>query len=113
MQELINKYFKQLCTGKFFKNDDETIIGKVKDVIEDLEQQSLYVNNHKNNFDEETIEFITEETKELIHEIKNKYSNENDVIEISVHPMAGFYVLIEQQDLLDELQAYIDDEEAK
>ena len=36
MQNLINKYFSKLCSEKFFKNDDENIIGEVKDVIENL-----------------------------------------------------------------------------
>ena len=30
MQELINKYFNELCKDKFFKNDDEELLEKQK-----------------------------------------------------------------------------------
>ena len=43
MQELINEFFDKLCKNKFFKNDDEEIIGKVKDVIQNLNEQIEYV----------------------------------------------------------------------
>lgn len=59
MQKLINKYFSKLCTEKFFKNDDQNIIGKVKDVIRNLEEQIKFVNNPKNEICQEDIEFIT------------------------------------------------------
>ena len=35
-QFFINRYFHKLRTEKFFKNDDEEIIGKAKDVIQNL-----------------------------------------------------------------------------
>lgn len=113
MQDLINFYFSKLCDGRFFKNDDEIIIGKAKDVIEDLKQQSEYVKNPDNDIDEEEIEFITDEVKSLINEIEEKYSNTDDVIEISSSPMAGFYELIDTENLLKELKEYYDDLELK
>lgn len=106
MQELINEYFSKICENKFFKNDDEIIIGKAKDVIENLIQQLEYVKEPKNKVKKEDVEFITDEVKELIKEIKSTYSNENDVIKIQVHPMAGFYVLKEQESLLEDLEQY-------
>ena len=113
MQKLINKYFSKLCSDKFFKDDDETIIGKAKDVIRNLEQQLEYIKNPENNIDEEDIEFITNESNSLIKEIQEKYPNKEDVIEISVHPMAGFYVLINKEDLLNELKEYYEELEEK
>lgn len=113
MQNLINKYFNKLCSDKFFKNDEECIIGKAKDVIKNLEQQAEYVNNPKNNVDEENIVFITNEVKILIKEIQDTYSNCNDVIEIALHPMAGFYVLQEKETLFKELKEYYEEMEEK
>lgn len=109
MQKLINEYFAKLCSDKFFINDDEIIIGKAKDVIDNLQQQSRYVNNPNNNVDDEEIEFITSEVKNLIKEIKKEYPNENDVIELSFHPMADFYVLVDKESLCEELKEYYDE----
>ncbi|MCI8397686.1 MAG: hypothetical protein HFJ52_08850 [Clostridia bacterium] len=113
MQRKINKYFKKLCKDKFFKNDDEVIIGKAKNVIENLEDQIKYVNNPKNDVDEETIEFITEEAKGLIEEIKKEYPNNNDVIKIAGLPMSGFYILKDRESLFEELKDYYDESEEK
>ena len=113
MQNLINFYFSKLCDSKFFKNDDEVIIGKAKDVIENLNQQVEYVKNPDNNIAEEEIEFITDEAKSLINEIEHNFSNKDDVIEISLSPMSGFYVLVDTEDLLEELKEYYDDLELK
>ena len=113
MQDLINYYFSKLCDSKFFKNDDEIIRGKAKDVIENLKEQSQFVNNSDNDVCQEDIEFITNEVTSLINKIKEKYPNENDVIEISLHPMAGFYVLIDKEDLLKELKEYYEELEEK
>lgn len=104
MQKLINKYFCKLCTEKFFKNDDENIIGKVKDVIENLEEQIKYVNNPKNKICQEDIEFIVNAANELIKEINANYTNKNDVIGINLHPMAGFYMLQPKETLFEELK---------
>lgn len=109
MQKLINKYFNKLCSEKFFKNDDEDIIGKVKDVIENLKEQIKYVNNPKNKVCQEDIEFIVNEANELIKEINTNYPNKNDVIGISLHPMAGFYVLQDKETLFEELNEYYEE----
>lgn len=109
MQNKINEYFNKLCSEKFFKYDDEEIIGKVKDVIDDLKQQYEFVNNPDNDVDKEDIEFITNEVINLINEIKNTYSNENDVIKIEVHPMAGFYTLVNKEVLFEELKEYYEE----
>lgn len=108
MQRLINEYFTKICKGKFIKHDDETIIGRVKDVIENLKQQSKYV---KNQVGEEDAEFITKEVKDLVKEIKTKYSNKHDVIKMSFHPMAGFFVLVDKESLLEELEEYYNEME--
>ena len=109
MQDLINEYFSKICSDKFFKNDEEVIIGKAKDVIENLKQQSEYVKNSENNIDKENIEFITNEIKILIKEIQDTYLNDNDIIKIELNPMAGFYLLSEQDRLLEELKQYYDE----
>lgn len=113
MQELINEYFSKICSEKFFKNDDESIIGTAKDVIENLNQQSDYVKNSENKIDEETIEFITNEVKELIEQISTTYPNKYDVIKLYFHPMAGFYVLQDKETLFEELKEYYDELEEK
>lgn len=113
MQKLINKYFNKLCSDKFFQYDDEIIIGKVKDVIQDLKEQIEYVKEPKNNFDKEEIKFITNEAKKLINEIQNTYSNKNDIIELVVHPMLGFYSLGDRKNLYEELKMYYDELEEK
>lgn len=106
MQKLINKYFSKLCTEKFFKNDNENIIGRVKDVIENLEKQIKFVNNSKNEISQEDIDFIVNAANELIKEINANYTNKNDVIGISLHPMAGFYMLQPKETLFEELKEY-------
>lgn len=109
MQNLINKYFSKLCSEKFFKNDDENIIGEVKDVIENLKEQIKYANNPKNKICREDIEFIVNAANELIKKINDNYTNKNDVIGITLHPMAGFYVLQDKETLFEELKEYYDE----
>ncbi|MCI8470474.1 MAG: hypothetical protein HFJ35_03130 [Clostridia bacterium] len=109
MQKLINKYFSKLCTEKFFKNDDEDIIGKVKDVIENLKEQIKFVNTPENDVCKEDIEFIIKSANELIAVINSNYTNKNDVIGISVNPMAGFYMLQSKETLFKELKEYYEE----
>lgn len=111
MQKLINKYFKKLCSEKFLICDDEVIIGKSKDVIENLKSEIKYVNNSENNIDKENAEFITNEAKGLIKIIQKDYPNKNDVIKLKVHPMTDFYVLQTRKDLYDELKEYYEEME--
>ena len=111
MQQKINEYFKKLTNKKFFKYDDEVIIGKAKDVIYDLKKQIKFIKDPKNKVDKEEIEFITQEAKKLIKEVRKRYKNDNDVIEIHVHPMAGFYCLVEKKDLYEELKEYYEEME--
>ena len=66
MQELINEFFDKLCKNKFFKNDDEEIIGKVKDVIQNLNEQIEYVMNEKNEISKEERDAIVDEARKLI-----------------------------------------------
>ena len=113
MQKLINKYFSKLCTEKFFMNDDQNIIGKVKDVIRNLEEQIKFVNNPKNEICQEDIEFITNAANELITEINTHYTNKNDVIWIELSPMYGFYMLQQKEALLKELKEYYEELEEK
>lgn len=113
VQKLINKYFNKLCSNKFFRYDEETIIGTVKDVIQDLKEKIEYVKESENNFDKEEIKFITNEAKKLINEIQNIYSNKNDVIELVLHPMLGFYTLGDRKNLYEELKMYYDELEEK
>lgn len=109
MQKLINKYFNKLCSDKFFQYDDEIIIGKVKDVIQDLKEQIKYVKYNQEEYDKEEIQTITVETKKLIKEIQNTYSNKNDIIELVLHPMLGFYTIGDRKELYEDLKMYYDE----
>lgn len=113
MQELINKYFNKLCKDKFFKNNDEKIIGKAKDVINNLNRQIEYANNIENEISEEDRKFIISESIKLIQEINITYPNKDDIIMVALHPMAGFYVLQEQETLFEELKEYYEELEEK
>lgn len=114
MQEQINKYFEKLCADIFFKNDDETIIGSAQNVINNLNEQLEYSKKELDPVEEkEELEIITEETDDLIQEIKDTYLNLNDVIMLSFHPMAGFYVLCDKKKLLQELKEYYEELEEK
>lgn len=106
MKELINEIFSNICNGKFLRNDDEVIIGKVKDVIDNLKQQTEFVNNSDNKLDEDEIKSITAQVNELIEQINNMYPNIEDVIKIEIHPMTGFYILADKKSLLEDLKEY-------
>lgn len=112
-QFFINRYFHKLCKEKFLKNDEETIIGKAKDVIQYMNEQINYVNNPENKIDEEDIEFIVTETGLLIEEINKIYFFKNNVIGLSSHPMSGFYVLQDRKKLLEDLKEYYEEKESK
>ena len=108
-QILINKYFYKLSTGKFFKNDDDAMIGRAKDVIHNLKDNIEYLNILENDDLKEDIININNETIELIKEINRKYFNKNNVIGLFNHPMAGFYVLQEKGELYEYLKEYYDE----
>lgn len=110
-QLLINRYFHKLCSDKFFKYDDEVIIGMAKDVIGELKNQIEYLRNPENDYDEEYTKHLINEANYLINEINKKYSRKNDVIKISMHPMSGFYVLQNKNTLFEELRDYYNDME--
>ena len=109
MQELINNYFKKLCKNKFFKNDDEEIIGKVKDVIQNLNEQIEYVMNEENEISKEERDAIVNEATKLIEKINNNYSNKDDVIWLNNSPMDSFYDLQEKESLYEELKEYYEE----
>ena len=72
-QFFINKYFQKLSNTKFFRNDENAIIGKAKDIIKNLQDQIYYVENPHNDIDEENRDFIVEEANSLIEEIQKEY----------------------------------------
>ena len=111
MQQKINEYFNKLTSEKFFKYEDEKIIGKAKDVICDLKEQVKYIKNQKNKIDKEECKYLVKEANSLIKEIKKKYKNMDHVIKIEVHPMSGFYCLVEKKDLYEELKEYYEEME--
>ena len=106
MQELINEFFDKLCKNKFFKNDDEEIIGKAKDVIQNLNEQIEYVMNEENEISKEERYAIVDEARKLIQKINNNYSNKDDVIWLNNSPMDNFYDLQEKESLYEELKEY-------
>ena len=105
-QFFINKYFNKLTSDTFLKDDEEAIIGKAKDIIQNLKGQIEYAKNPENDIGEEDMEFIVNEANDLISEIDKKYHNKNDVIKIFMHPMAGFYVLQDKKSLLEDMKEY-------
>ena len=106
MQELINEFFDKLCKNKFFKNDDEEIIGKAKDVIQNLNEQIEYVMNEENEISKEDRYAILDDARKLIQKINNNYSNKDDVIWLNNSPMDNFYDLQEKESLYEELKEY-------
>jgi hypothetical protein len=112
-QFFINKYFQKLSNTKFFRNDENAIIGKAKDVIKNLQNQIHYVENPHNDIDEENRDFIVEEANSLIEEIQKEYRNKNNVIGLYNHPMAGFYVLQDKYTLYKDLKDYYNELEEK
>lgn len=83
-QILINKYFHKLCKEKFFKNDEDAIIGSAKDVIQFLKENIEYVNNKENNVGEEWAEFITTESNDLIQDINRTYKKKMILLDYSI-----------------------------
>lgn len=112
-QFFINKYFQKLSNTKFFRNDENAIIGKAKDIIKNLQDQIYYVENPHNDIDEENRDFIVEEANSLIEEIQKEYRNKNNVIGLYNHPMAGFYVLQDKYTLYKDLKEYYNELEEK
>ena len=108
MQEKINKYAKLVYNSELQNNYDE-MYGNAEDIIRQLRKDVEYMNNHKDEFDEEQIEFSNEESKELIKEIEEEFEDE-DYIHISEHPMSGYFVLdTDLNDCLDTLLEYYED----
>lgn len=105
-QFFINKYFKKLSNTKFFRNDEDAIIGKAKDVIKNLQDQISYVENSYNDIDEENKSMIIADVNLLIKEIQKKYHNKNNVVGLYNHPMAGFYILQDKNMLYKDLKDY-------
>ncbi len=101
-QEKVNDYAK-LVYGDELYSQEETIYGKVSDVISKLRENQEHINNPKNEVDEENKEFINEETDELVEDLQT-YHDLNDFVYLHLHPMSGFYVENEVSDLLEDLQ---------
>ena len=108
-QNLINNYFKKLCKTDFFKNDEECIIGSAKNVIKCLEENLEYAKDSKNEIEEEIVEFLDIETNSLIKEIKSKYNNLDDIIELNTSQMLGFYTLEDKETLYNDLKEYYEE----
>lgn len=112
-QFFINKYFKKLSNTKFFRNDEDAIIGRAKDVIKNLQDQISYVENIYNDIDEENKKMIITDANLLIKEIQKHYHNKNNVIGLYNHPMASFYILQDKNMLYQDLKDYYKELEEK
>lgn len=112
-QFFINNYFKKLSNTKFFRNDEDAIIGKAKDVIKNLQDQINYVENLHNDISEENKNMIITGANLLIKEIQQHYHNKNNVVGLYNHPMAGFYVLQDKYTLYKDLKDYYNELEGK
>lgn len=108
-QLLINKYFHKLCKDKFFKNDEDAVIGSAKNVIQFLKENITYANEDKNIVGEEWAEYIISESYNLIEQINKAYKNKNNIVGLFNHPMSGYYILQEKQSLFEDLKEYYDE----
>lgn len=108
-QFLINRYFHKLCKEKFFKNDEDAVIGRARDVIRFLKENSTYAAEDKETIGEEWAEYVISESNNLIQEINKKYKNKNNIVGLFNHPMSGYFVLQEKQSLLEDLKEYYDE----
>ena len=106
MQNIINTYFDRICKEKFLVNDPEEMIGRAKDVLQELQEQFDQYLSSESELDEEEKEFISSEYKGLIEEIKKDVPNKNDVISLGYHPMADFYVLDSKEDTYKNVKDY-------
>jgi len=102
LQDKINKYFKLIYPGNVLQSSDAEIFGKVKDVIKELKENQEFTNAPENESDEEWVEFINTETKELIEDLEN--INEEDIVRLQESPMSGFFTTSDMADVLKELQ---------
>ena len=105
-QFFINKYFHKLCKEKFFKNDEDSVIGSAENVIHMLKENIKYAKNVENSDNKEWAEFIIAESNSLIYEISRTYKNKKDIIGLYNSPMSGFYMLYDRSLLLEELEEY-------
>lgn len=105
-QFFINNYFKKLSNTKFFRNDEDAIIGRAKDVIKNLQDQINYVENLHNDISEENKNMIITGANLLIKEIQQHYHNKNNVVGLYNHPMSDFYILQDKSILYEDLKAY-------
>ena len=108
-QFLINRYFHKLCKEKFFKNDEDAVIGSAKDVIQFLNENIEYAKNDRQQIGEEWSDYIISESNNLIKEINKKYKNQRNIVGLFNHPMSGYFVLQEKQSLFEDLKEYYDE----
>lgn len=101
-QERVNDYAKVIYGDKLY-SEEENIYGKVSDVVSKLRENQEHINNPKNEVDEETKDFINEETDELVEELQN-YHDLQDFVYLHIHPMSGFFVENDMSNLLEDLQ---------
>ena len=105
-QFFINRYFNKITTEEFFRNDEEAVIGKAKDVIEQLKSYTEDLKIKEDEFDLEELNTWITENDDLINKIEQKYHNRNDVIGIYYHPIAGTFLLQDKDELYEELKEY-------
>ena len=60
-QFFINRYFNKIANEEFFRNDEEAVIGKAKDVIEQLKEHMESYKNSKDEDIEQLEEWIAED----------------------------------------------------
>lgn len=103
-QIFINKYFNKLTTDEFLQNDEDAVIGKAKDVIEQLKEHMEGYKKAIEENDKEVLEEWITEDEELISEIEKEYPNKEDIVGIAYHFMAGTFLLQDRSELLEDLK---------
>lgn len=101
-QEKVNDYAKVVYEDKLY-SEEEDIYGKLSDVISELRENQELVNDPKNKIDDETKEYINEETNELVKKLQNSHDLQ-DFVYLYVHPMSSFFIETDIADLLEDLQ---------
>lgn len=90
--------------------DEESLLGKVKGLIQSLNSQLEYAKNNTSIDEREWINHISNENLALVNEL-NELSD-HEIILLEVHPMSGYYTIMDDKDdfqyLIDEIESFKD-----
>lgn len=96
-QEEINFYYNKLYKDKLLEFDNG-MIGKVKNDIESLNRE---IKQAKELMIKDK-EYYIGCYNDIMEDLKNK--NENDIVELFIHPMTGYYMVLNKDTVLRRLK---------